>query len=129
MLNSDSLSSIYSMTDSLRLVLVIPFTAKDANHVEDRLLIDWKYHPPCDMAHQSTKDYVDLILYYDGYIDHDIRERGLKRLTVSRLRDMALKEWGGKCFGKIRVMEAGLSGLDNVYPIGASNMFFKGTNH
>lgn len=107
-----------------RLALVIPFTAKDASQVEDRLVQDWKVHPPCDIGTKTVKRSVDLILYYDGYID-DAREGRARRLMVPRLRDIAQREWGGVCFGKVRVMEAGLVGSDTAYPIGPSNMFFK----
>ncbi|KAJ3069576.1 hypothetical protein HDU98_007368 [Podochytrium sp. JEL0797] len=104
---------------SLRLALIIPFTHSESARVLNNLATSWTTHPPCDpTTHASYHVLTDLVFYYHKDILHYAPH------LIKQLQTSVQKSPYHACFASIRFVNALLTDEEDVYPLGASKMFF-----
>lgn len=96
----------------------MPFTGHDYKELIKNLNSTWKTFSPCSKAH-NYQEFKDLIFYF-----HKSYEL-LPQNGLQELKQVANFDSIRRCFRKIRFMSADLTDLEDKYPLGPSNMFFK----
>jgi len=100
-----------------RLVLVIPFIE---GHI-DRVLSNierWQKYIPCQ-PHRGYHQFIDLLFYYHKDITSVRGLVGTLKSAISSHKEIS------QCFSVIRFANARLNDEEDVYPLGASRMFFR----
>ena len=104
-----------------RLALVIPFTARDSTHVIDNLKRWPDRGDPCPLIHKlEAKHHVDVVFWFnrDFHSNITFAEHFRMEATKSLM-------WMHYCFGRSKFLSANLSELEDAYPQGPSNQFYR----
>jgi hypothetical protein len=104
-----------------RLALVIPFTQRDSLHVITNLK-RWQVEgDPCPMIKKyEAKHYVDIIFWY--HMDFHSNETYAAAFRLEARQEL---KWMRGCFGRSKFLSSHLTLVEDMYPQGPSNQFYK----
>jgi len=104
-----------------RLALVIPFTQRDSHHVISNLK-RWRVEgDPCPLIKKfEAKHYVDIIFWFN--MDFHANETFADKFRLEARHEL---KWMRNCFGRSKFLSSHLTLVEDAYPQGPSNQFYR----
>ena len=104
-----------------RLALVIPFTARDSAHVISNLKRWQDGGDPCPTIRKfEAKHYVDIIFWFN--MDFHSNETFADHFRLEARHEL---KWMRSCFGRSKFLSSHLTAVEDAYPQGPSNQFYR----
>ena len=104
-----------------RLALVIPFTERDSGHVIANLKRWQEGGDPCPTIRKfEAKHYVDIIFWFN--MDFHANETFADNFRLEARHEL---KWMRSCFGRSKFLSSHLTAVEDAYPQGPSNQFYR----